>query len=155
MEITLNLPDDVAAQLQAEATALGIGTKRFAESVIRSYVGQEAVGHTGRWESTTVTASEKVNVELTALHKRSLREALRVYTMASHELPLEEAHSEDVVDDKALAGFLENAIRCSLLRWQLEVIALPVREAFRASGMTEEELVKFLEDEKHAMRRGE
>lgn len=48
------------------------------------------------------------------------------------------------------------AIRSSLAeKDRLATILAPVREAFKQSGMTEDELAELLEDEKHAMRRGE
>lgn len=38
---------------------------------------------------------------------------------------------------------------------ELDEVLRPIREAFDASGMTEDELSDLLEEEKHAMRRGE
>jgi len=48
------------------------------------------------------------------------------------------------------------AIRTSLLSDEkLAETLRPIQEAFENSGMTEDELGDLLEDEKHAMRRGE
>ncbi|MEQ8208934.1 MAG: hypothetical protein RH917_03810 [Lacipirellulaceae bacterium] len=51
-----------------------------------------------------------------------------------------------------------SAIRSSLSQAamaELDEVLRPIRKAFDASGMTEDELSDLLEEEKHAMRRGE
>ena len=53
------------------------------------------------------------------------------------------------VDVVTLAG---RALRREAIRPKLDDVLKPVRDAFIASGMTEDELAELLEYEKHAMR---
>ena len=69
----------------------------------------------------------------------------------SHELMsrLQERASAEGVDVPTLAG---RALQREATRPLLDDILKPVRDAFLASGMTDDELGDLLEVEKHAMR---
>jgi hypothetical protein len=62
---------------------------------------------------------------------------------------LEERANAEGVDVATLAG---RALRREATRPLLDEILKPVRDAFAASGMTDDELAELLEVEKHAMR---
>jgi hypothetical protein len=64
-------------------------------------------------------------------------------------LKLEERASAEGVDVATLAG---RALRREINLPKLDDILKPVRDAFAASGMTDDELAELLEVEKHAMR---
>lgn len=59
----------------------------------------------------------------------------------------------------AAAGSLPEELALAAIRLQIaanaerDQILAPVREAFTASGMTEDEAIELFEEEKHAMRR--
>jgi hypothetical protein len=62
---------------------------------------------------------------------------------------LQERASAEGVDVMTLAS---RALRREAVRPLLDQILKPVRDAFAASGMTDDELAELLETEKHAMR---
>jgi hypothetical protein len=63
---------------------------------------------------------------------------------------LEERASAEGIDIATLVG---RALRREVNLPRLDDILKPVRDAFAASGMTDDELAELLEVEKHAMRR--
>ncbi len=54
--------------------------------------------------------------------------------------------------EQVALGYIRRTLRSDEV---LDEALAPIREAFRASGMTEDEAVELFEAEKHAMRRGE